>query len=814
MNITDFAREFCNSTYMYFDSLSKPYFESMIKYYKDNPTMFTIVLAFAPALLSIAYPLIVQNIGRLNDQYKSTRIIEQFKKEKLHMLFIWSLIISVILIVLCFTVSLLIFVLTFMSVIFLLIIFFRYMHLLLQYQNGQDLFQLYLKRLNIDFDLKSTFNKNRIAKQKEKIMSYWHPIIDIFLYSIRNNDRELENNIRDLFIYKTFGFLRFRDQKGEENVQYPPQVYNGTFDIVSTYLKVNDEFYYQQFESFIGSIYFAENYGVTEPQFLHQESYYAIWRNLVATIENDRMDKIIRFWHSSHQYCDFHLKVPYPKHDDNFKETLESVNQRKKFSLHREAFIQLQTALGAYLMYKHQYSALKEVWFYTQSQPPRFILVPQSAQVIFELFFTFLGFEFYKSEIVIRFWFKNLSFDEMNNKRDVKYVVCEYLGLLFLRLYIAQGYYGNHPLHVFPQIPEKQSEKKEWQDNLDIFKRIIENHLATKEVQIELGLHIITDEYCEKINVAPPIKYIDNFIQKLHEGFKDTLQNTALSKEKTDILKSNTVDSIEIVFKDICRISSNVLISSEERDSISRRMEVIRGTRILLNREAFIENTSVHHLNADSIVGEAIKNEYYYHFATKLALLPKKYIYEVSNGQIFNAIEKLNPQASDFVLLSFNLNIDYQRDFKGVEINDPIGIENYRFKSIPIYCFDFGFSPVYNTMFLVKKSSLPMVKHRDWSEIKDLTQKTKERWEAMELIDENLKIYCQIKELNTDKELRAEYLNGGKNEEELNNMIEFDVDFLGYIWFKKDAEIIEIKEAEMFQEGGSKNRIEDIIPIV
>lgn len=106
-----------------------------------------------------------------------------------------------------------------------------------------------------------------------------------------------------------------------------------------------------------------------------------------------------------------------------------------------------------------------------------------------------------------------------------------------------------------------------------------------------------------------------------------------------------------------------------------------------------------------------------------------------------------------------------------------------------------------------------MVKHKNWSEIENLPQKTKERWKAMDLIDDTLKIYCQINELNTNEELRNVYLNDGKKQEELINMIEFDVDFLGYIWFKKDSEIIEIKEAKMFQEGGSKNKIEDITPI-
>lgn len=812
MNITDITKEVYCSTFEYIDSLSKPILDSMIKYYNDNPTMFTIVLAFVPALLSIAYPLIVQTIGRLNDQYKSTRIIEQFKKEILHRLFIWSLIISVFLIILCFTVSLYIFVLSFISVIFLLIIFFMYMRLFLQYQNGKELFQLYLSRLKIDYYLENTDKKNEIAKQKKKILSYWHPIIDIFLYSIRNNDRELETNIRDLFIYKAFGFFKFSEQADKEIVLFPPQLYNSSFDIIYTYVKSDEKDYYQNFESFVGSIYFSNTFGKHTPQYFHQDTLVAIWRNLVLLIEHDRGDKIINFWKASHQYFSFNLEIPRTEYDDNFQEIKESIENRNKILKYRDAFIQLHTVLGAYLMYKKNCKALKEIWFFTQSQPPVYVLIPQTSDSIFNYFFTFLNNQFYNSDIVIPFWFKDLGFDEMNNKMDVKYVVCEYLGLLFLRLYITSGLYGNHPIQTFPQIPIEQAEKKEWENNLSIFKKILEKHLNDKDFIKCLGLDIITKEWCSENNFNYPLDYIDELKGKVIEGFKKTLEESQLDKNKTDNLDLNTIDSITSTYNNIARIKGND-IKKDNRDDISKFMEVIRGTRMLLNREAFITNTSVHHLNADSIVGEAIKLEYYHHFASKISLQKKKRKYVVPNGQIFNAIDRLKPSPKDYIIVSFGVNIKYLRDFKNTLINAPTGDEDYRYNLIPIYCYDFGFSPVYNTIYLIHRKDLPMIKHRDWSEIEDLPEQTKVRWENMDLIDESLKIYRKFSDLNSDEPLKTEYLEQGKKVEELTNMIEVDVDFLGYCWFKHDTELIEIKESELFQEGGTIDNIDDIKPL-
>ena len=103
-----------------------------------------------------------------------------------------------------------------------------------------------------------------------------------------------------------------------------------------------------------------------------------------------------------------------------------------------------------------------------------------------------------------------------------------------------------------------------------------------------------------------------------------------------------------------------------------------------------------------------------------------------------------------------------------------------------------------------------MIKHGDWSEVEGLTNEVKNRWEKMTKIDDELKIYSDIKDLNSEDDIRKEYIDGGKTEEEVKNQIEYDVDFLGYVWFSKNSEIIEIKEAEMFEEGGATTKIDEI----
>jgi hypothetical protein len=58
-------------------------FDWTVMYNFDNGPMLKLVLAFVPALIGVAYPLIIQTISKLNDQYNSTHIIERIKKRKI-----------------------------------------------------------------------------------------------------------------------------------------------------------------------------------------------------------------------------------------------------------------------------------------------------------------------------------------------------------------------------------------------------------------------------------------------------------------------------------------------------------------------------------------------------------------------------------------------------------------------------------------------------------------------------------------------------------------------------------------------------------
>lgn len=804
----------------------------------DNP-MFRIVLAFVPGLLGLSYPIIVQTIGKLNDQYKSTHIIKHFLKEKLHRLFIIFLIISVILVLSSFILSYLIFVFAFISVVLLITVYFLYINLIISYQSGESLFLIFSNRLqlvhsnskkiniesskeliNILFKndnkkepkfkvleniffvkvinyIKKNYIKHKEIKKYNLLLEAWHPLIDLFIYAIINKNKKLEDDIRNIYIYQVIGFIQNSYQK-DEDIHYPNEIYNRTYDIIYSYLKNYDTGYYQNFEYFIGSIFFGNSLKFNT-QFLHQDSLISIWKNLVLLIEYKRNDKLLSYWANAHQYFRFKFDIIKREYDNEFLETENSINLQTKVQKHRNAFIQIHTVLGSYLMYKGDYKTLKNIWYFTQSQPPEYVLFPQSIDKILKCYFTFLNFQVFDPEIIFYYWFTDLSFDEMNNKIDVKSVVCQYTALLFLRHYVVQGL-SRINFQTFPEIPISQSEKKEWINKLDEFKAIVNSHFKNENLMKELGLDIITEDWCKNRNLIYPIDYIDNLKIKIQNDFESELAKAPLDSDLLSKLKEKTVNSILIAYNNIHRISNNIQCNFKPM--------FIRGDKFLFNKEAFIKNSSVFHINADEVFGESIKIKYYERISM-LFYLNKNRNFIVDNGCFFDAIDKLQLDSYNYVIICFGVNLDYYKDFRNIKIDKGKDEIDFIYNSIPIYCFYHYHPFVYNSIFILKREDLPLHKHLDTSKIK-LRKKDFEYWNNFgQPINDLLFIYFKITDFNKNDELRNSYILNGYNEIELKDKLEINFDFLGEMGFKENVNIIEIKENEKFQEGGINN-INDI----
>lgn len=773
-----------------FETFLQPFCKFFIKYYLDNP-MFRIVLAFLPGLLGLSYPLIVQTIGKLNDQYKSSHIIDLFKKEIIHKRFLLLLKISVVLTILSFVFSIEIFFLAFVSVITLIYYFFKYIKLLLSYSNPNDLFEH--KRKEFDKTIRVYEKNNNTILVKSKFLDLWYPLNDLLYYAINNNNRKLENDIIELFIYKCINFIENKDQIDKERIEYPAEIYNSFYDIICTYLKNEDKNHHQHVNVFVGNI-FIEGYKENlNPKVLHLNSFRAIWYNLSLVIENSRKDILMRYWKTAHQYCGSLKNLNWDFRNDPIR-----LGDHQKYI---NDFIQFHTVLGAYIMYKEDWKILNEMWNHTQTEPTSYHLFPESTGAIFKVFFLFHSQYIDIPGVFMYYTFREIQFDELSHKKDVKYYVCKYSALLFLRFYKYRKPPYFDPLSFFPEIPEP-AQRELWIKELVFFKKLLEEHLSNSEMLRDLELEKLTD-LSNLGRIKTPIQYIDEYVSKISNAISTQISTERLDPAKITVMDNFTVKQIEDAYNDIKRINNQIEIKNNEKDEISNKNPFVTGTKSILDRRAFLENHSIHFFNADTIIGESIKINYYYHFSLKIAL-QKKVTYKVPIGQSFRAIDKLKLDPKDFVIINTGINLQHIRDYYKVDLIDPVGKEDYIYNSMPIYTFKY-MHPFSHIIYVIHKDDLPWIKHIDIGEVYP-------KYNGKVIIDNDLKVYRIITELNNNVELKNFYLKQGKTESDLKDQIEVEYNFLGCIWFRNNTKIVEIKESELFQEGGEVIDIEEIEP--
>lgn len=121
---------------------------------------------------------------------------------------------------------------------------------------------------------------------------------------------------------------------------------------------------------------------------ISDETYSWLWRNIYTICDNPRLVKM--FWANSSQYFDYQLRSVIP--DYNYvPENLDFTNkeQADKREAERKRFLEFHFALGGLLLCRKQYKTLTYLFEYTQSQPPKYVLLPETTTEIFHWFENF-----------------------------------------------------------------------------------------------------------------------------------------------------------------------------------------------------------------------------------------------------------------------------------------------------------------------------------------------------------------------------------------------------------------------------------------
>ena len=515
---------------------------------------------------------------------------------------------------------------------------------------------------------------------------------------------------------------------------------------------------------------------------ISDETYSWLWKNIYTICDNPRLVKM--FWANSSRYFDYRLQSVIPDYaSEQDKLVITNQGQVENRKAERNRFLEFHYALGGLLLYRKQYKTLTYLFEYSQSQPPKYILLPETTTEIFHWFENFRNEFKHRTPIDFRYYFPEL--DNLGNRRQVNYWICSYITILFLRQYSLYQYFIYQNFTAQPNLPDDVLELNSWLDSVSFFERTLSNVLSNKELIADLEFENLVESNRENFNA---------FINDLKSGIKNKIGqqklNAKLSDEKIENFYSQ---SNEIISKAFAPYEPIYIEKSEEHSRSDLKLSV-KGERTLMSKSAFTDK-DIPHLNYDTVFASSIASNKVKRYIPNAFLIARTKRYLLNKENLLFALSKIIGNNNDIVI------VGVQIGHRTKEI-----LDNSDFKNSIIYIPSTEYHSQ-DTLFVLRKNDLPAIEHKD-------LEKDEKVELQLKCLNEDLKLYASVIDLNIEenKTLRVKWnLNNELDNEDLK--VQLTIAFLSIIYWKNEREIIQINVASEFREQGIQNDINDVEPL-
>lgn len=593
-------------------------------------------------LLGVAYPILLQVISRLDEKYSSENIVSLFNKEFEGKFFSWSLITSLILIVIWslnfspiiqidnfnFIINSSSSILLAGSSIILVVAFFLFVKKILIYYTPTK-FIRYLT--------------DKHSKSKNDFR-YFIALSDILLLSIKHQQRNFAITL-SAFFYSAF--RTEREKAGNKAVVYPDVYYEIVYKSIEELAILKEKKNYALENNTAGGLWLL---GELQDNEISEQTYSWIWRNLLLIIHYQQDNMIMYHWETAHQYFSYSLPAIYEEYvytPENLRVSNRDVVDKRNSE--RQRFIEFHYAFGGLLTYKMRYDCIFRLFNHTTSQPPRYELLPESMEEIFDFYVKIRDpYDMKYTWISSQYPFPDQS--GINADSAIKKWIASYMAILFLRQYTIFPYLSTMRPLDFPNIPQTQGEIKERIDSLDFFKILLSEHLNDKVLLKKLNLDFITHEWCQINEKLYPLDFIDYMKVKLQDVYEKNALTLPISQAKIAEFEISTCKTIESTFEKFQPISNS---DSIEGDSDKW---YVNGQRMIYSKDAFCENPEAHHMSFDSFLASVLSRRIGEVIASTFQFKKTK-TYLLKPEEIFSAIDKLG-LSEQHVLIGFGFNID------------------------------------------------------------------------------------------------------------------------------------------------------------
>lgn len=737
------------------------------------------------ALLGLAYPILLQVIARLDEKYESENIATLFKTEwewkafrytliaSLVSVFIWSFKFEPLIKIegLNFLIENSATLLIALSATLLVISFFFFVGKVIKYYTPYSIIPYLVKG-------------HETSKSEIK---FFPALADLLLLSIRKQQTNISRTLSDFFYS---AFRNVREKTNNIPVVYPDQYYDTVYRAIEELAILKEKRNYLLEHRTSGGIWLL---GEMQGKEISDKTYLWLWRNLLLAIRYNQDDLIVNHWETFHQYYRFSL--PYiHKEYDNTTTSFQVSNQTEvdKRLAERKKFIEFHYALGGLLTYKNRYSCIKRLFSYTQSQPPKYELLPESMQEIFSFYFEVRD-PYDRSYTWISHQYPFPELSGISSDGVIKKWIMSYMTILFLRQYTIIPYLITMKPLDYPAIPDTQGEIKNWIDGLDFFKKLLIEHLENEELLKTLNLEFITQAWCEENDKPYPIAFIDTLKSSLEEVYENNSLNLTLSGDKIGQFKGSTKKILESAFESLNPINNDTSISEIESDKW-----YVNGQRMLQSKDVFSENPEAHHIDFDSFLG-TVAAKSLKEGLSEVFLRKNSKSYLLKPKDLFKAIDLLKVDEK-YVIVNFGINLE--RFINQIKVPK---LSSEAYKKIKIHSFN-GSHIVRGSLFILKLSDLPNVTS------KPIEEGVIEKY-SLEKISDSMNLYCSVLDMNQVSEEIFKENEQNKSEDEIRKSVLLSIIFsIEYKW-KRNIEVIQLRQFSEFRLQGIANKLEEIIPL-
>lgn len=737
-----------------------------------------LIIPLVAAILGIALPMLVGIIQRIDDKYQSTRLIRLFVKER------WTI---------CFLVAL------FTSLVLLF-------------------YSLFAPTNNNDFGRFNSFIDNSLPFLLLIVclclivclfVVCW--LIYVYHDPIRLQERLLHSTISmekrnawlEFFVamlkknntdvlrrgYQAFYEWGTDMQKGKTNqmVEYSFDFYDGIITINETLCEQNKK----AITIANGSDFITILLDKMQGTIIAPKTFSVIWICLNQQLFYNRQEWVMNYWITAHQYYLFNL----PKYYENQKEinldgspfliTQEQVQLR---DLERKEFFDFHIALGGLLLYRKEYDLLKQIIYYSNSQPPQYVLIPGRFAEIYLLYMDLLSclpINNYES----KYPFLNLQAG-IRNENIIKGWILKYLILLMLRLYTAVETYSTYNSFGLPGIPQKLMEKKGWLNNIPIIKQ----NLKDESID-EWSVHILPLEKSEIKSKRKELMSLVNEIEsELNKSMKHQIEEQPLSED--EILSFHEIVST-IVDKNMSQLGE---LFPATIDKNYNDYETAGRLREVEPSEIFSDEKTMFYVNFKESLSYRLIDGVRYNFLRTFLLQKRLKKYRVFAENIEESFQRLGYDKEKHIILGFHVN--WLSIFKEgcCKVNDFLyktsdGLELHNIQGDNSLDF-------INNIVIMDKQNLPGLYFLEPD------QSVIDKY-GLKCSDQKYKIYLSEIKLNTKSDLLTEVRNRGTHtEEELRKSVLVCGELNIHTRWKKNVPIVLIKVLYQYRDNGNDNLFE------